>query len=307
MIFAVLFSFASCVSKTKQSDYEELADNAAATTEKKKYNTHTGRKPLDKIQFKVNDPENSRGFSTNLIEHSYGVAKDGKAHRISLESQSFFESKKYCAVTLGDVTDNKIYLTFDCGYENGNTSKILDVLKEKNIKAAFFCTLDNIKSEPELIARMINEGHIVGNHSTTHPSFDKLSRTEMAQEIEMCENYLRENFGYSSNWFRFPKGNYSECALDLVGSLGMTCVFWSLSYADWNTDKQKGADYAFEKVTERLHPGAIILLHSVSKDNADAMGRIIDYALKSGYEFSTIDKLDISYNNYNTQNQFVQS
>lgn len=299
LVFSVLLSFASCTSR--KADYEEPADNAAATTEKNKYNTQTGRKPLEKIQFQVKDSENNRGISTKLIEHSYGVAKDGKAHRISFESQSFFESKKYCAVTLGDLTDNKIYLTFDCGYENGNTTKILDVLKEKNVKAAFFCTLDNIKSEPELIARMINEGHIVGNHSTTHPSFDKLSRTEMAQEIETCENYLRENFGYSSKYFRFPMGNYSECALDLVGSLGMTSVFWSLAYADWDTDNQKGADYAFEKVTSRLHPGAIILLHSVSRDNADAMSKIIDYALKNGYVFATLDDLNINYSNYNTK------
>lgn len=298
LVFSIFVSLASCTSR--KVDYEEPADNAAATTEKNKFNTHTGRKPLEKIEFQVKDSKNSRGISTNLIEHSYGVAKDGKAHGISFESQSFFESKEYCAVTLGDVTDNKIYLTFDCGYENGNTAKILDVLKEKNIKAAFFCTLDNIKSEPELIARMINEGHIVGNHSATHPSFDKLSRTEMAQEIETCENYLREHFGYSSKYFRFPMGNYSECALELVGSLGMTSVFWSLAYADWNTDNQKGDDYAFEKVTERLHPGAIILLHSVSKDNAEAMEKILDYATKEGYVFSTLDELNINRSNYNT-------
>lgn len=299
LVFSVLFSFASCTSQ--KVNYEEPADNAAATTEKNKYNTHTGRKPLEKIQFQVKDSENNRRISTKLIEHSYGVAKDGKAHRISFESQSFFESKKLSAVTLGNISENKIYLTFDCGYENGNTTKILDVLKEKNVKAAFFCTLDNIKSEPELIARMINEGHIVGNHSTTHPSFDKLSRTEMVQEIETCENYLRENFGYSSKYFRFPMGNYSECALDLVGSLGMTSVFWSLAYADWDTDNQKGSDYAFEKVTSRLHPGAIILLHSVSRDNADAMSKIIDYALKNGYVFATLDDLNINYSNYNTK------
>ena len=287
------------MSQKSIDNYEKPADNAAATTEKEKFNTYTVRKPLPKIRFEVKDPENDRNIATNLIEHSYGVAKSGKAHQISIESQEFFESKKYSAITLADDADNKIYLTFDCGYENGNTTKILDVLKEKNIKAAFFCTLDNIKSEPELIARMINEGHIVGNHSTTHPSFDKLSRTEMAQEIETCENYLREKFGYSSKYFRFPMGNYSECALDLVGSLGMTSVFWSLAYADWNTDNQKGADYAFEKVTERLHPGAIILLHSVSMDNADAMSKIIDYARKNGYVFATLDELNLNYSNYN--------
>lgn len=286
--------------KTESKEYHNSTDNAVATTEQRKYSTFTGRKPLDEVKLKVEDPQNSRGLSTNLIEHSYGVAKNGKAHTIAFESQSFFESKNFSAVTLGDAEKNQIYLTFDCGYENGYTSKILDVLKDKNVKAAFFCTLDNIKAEPELIARMINEGHIVGNHSTTHPSFDKLTREEMANEIEECENYLRTNFGYSSKFFRFPMGNYSESALDLVSSLGMTSVFWSLAYSDWNTEKQKGADYAFEKVTQRLHPGAIILLHSVSADNAGALSRIIDNARSQGYEFSTLDKISLIYSNYIT-------
>lgn len=296
----LLVSLTSCKKNGSETVIDKSDNNAAATTEKSNAQTYTGRKPLEKIEFNVSDKENSRGLPTKLIEHSYGVAKDGKPHSISVSSQEFFETKGYKAVTLDGNTDKKIYLTFDCGYENGNTSKILDVLKEKNIKAAFFCTLDNIKAEPELIARMINEGHIVGNHSTSHPSFDKLSRAEMAKEVEDCENYLREKFGYSSEYFRFPMGNYSESALDLISSLGITSVFWSLAYADWNTDEQKGADYAFRNVTERLHPGAVILLHSVSKDNADALEKIIDYALENGYEFSSLDKLNLNYSNYNT-------
>lgn len=296
----LLFSLISCKKIDSETIIDKSDNNAAATTEKADYKTYTGRKPLDKIKFEVYDAENSRKLPTKLIEHSYGVAKEGKPHSISVSSQEFFENKGYSAVTFDNDTENKLYLTFDCGYENGNTSKILDVLKAKNIKAAFFCTLDNIEAEPELIARMINEGHIVGNHSASHPSFDKLSRAEMAYELEECENYLREKFGYSSKYFRFPMGNYSESALDLISSLGITSVFWSLAYADWNTDKQKGADYAFKNVTERLHPGAVILLHSVSKDNADALEKIIDYALEKGYEFSTLDELNLSYSNYNT-------
>lgn len=138
---------------------------------------------------------------------------------------------------------------------------------------------------------MIKEGHTVGNHSSKHPSFPTLSRTQMAAEIEECDNYLRTNFGYTSKFFRFPKGDYSENALDLVAPVGFVSVFWSLSYADWDTNSQKGADYSFNSVTKRLHPGAIILLHSVSADNAGAIGRIIDYAREQGYEFSTLDKI----------------
>ena len=184
-----------------------------------------------------------------------------------------------------------LYLTFDCGYENGYTAKILDTLQEKQVSAAFFCTLPQVKENPELIARMINEGHIVGNHSVKHPSFPTLTRLRMAEEIKGMDDYLRTNFGYSEPFFRFPMGEYSDCALDLVGSLSYQCVFWSVAYADWDLDNQKGADYAFETVTARLHPGAVILLHSVSPDNAAALGRIIDWAKQEGYVFHSLRDL----------------
>ncbi len=263
--------------------------NAAATTEK--FSTYTGKAPLEKVEFSVNDPQNNRGLSTAKIAHSFGVAENGKPHEISVESQKYFEEKKFDAITYDTRGEKVLYLTFDCGYENGNTEIILDVLKEKNVKAAFFCTLTNIKSSPKLMARIINEGHILGNHSANHLCFDEISREEMAKEVEDCDNYLRENFGYTSPYFRFPKGEYSDSALDLVNSIGFKCVFWSLAYNDWNTDRQKGGDYAFETVTARLHPGAIILLHSVSSDNAQAMGRIIDYARSQGYTFKTLNDL----------------
>lgn len=288
------FSLASCTVENKEKPTQQN-DEAAATTKEKNAATYTGFPPMQERTVKIDDPNNAAGLPSSKIEHAYGVAKDSKPHQISVDSESFFEEKKYRAVTYDRKTQNKVlYLTFDCGYENGNTEKILDTLKEKNVKAAFFCTLDDIKSEPEIIARMIKEGHIVGNHSSTHPSFPELNRTEMAQEIIECDNFLRKNFGYSSPFFRFPKGEYSENALSLVASLGYTSVFWSLSYADWDVNSQKGGDYAFEKVTERLHPGAIMLLHAVSSDNAEAMGKIIDYAREQGYEFFTLDKIPVT-------------
>ncbi len=254
--------------------------------------TFTGFSPLPAVEFTVNDPDNTRGLPTTAINHSFGVAKDGKPHRISIDSQNFLESKGYNAVTYDTKSAKKVlYLTFDCGYENGYTFNVLDTLKEKNVSAAFFCTLDHIKAEPELIARMIKEGHIVGNHSDKHPNFSKISRTKMAEEIQSTDNYLRKNFGYTSPYFRFPEGAYNENALDLVGSLGYKCIFWSLAYSDWDTSNQKGKQYAFDTVTARLHPGAIILLHSVSADNAGALGDIIDYALSQGYVFKPLTEL----------------
>lgn len=254
--------------------------------------TYTGFMPLPAVEFTVNDPGNSRGLATSAINHSFGVAKDSKPHQISVDSQKYFDSNSFNAVTYDTKSSEKVlYLTFDCGYENGYTYTVLDILKEKNVSAAFFCTLDHIKAEPKLITRMIKEGHIVGNHSTNHPNFSKISRTKMAEEIQTVENHLRSEYGYYSPYFRFPEGAYSNSALDLVQSLGYKSVFWSLAYADWDTSAQKGGDYAFKTVTARLHPGAIILLHSVSADNAAALGDIIDYALSQGYVFKPLTDL----------------
>lgn len=230
-----------------------------------------------------------KNLSTEKIAHSYGVAKNGVANGISVNAQKFFEENNFKAFCLDTKTKEKIlYLTFDCGYENGYTSKILDVLKEKKVNSAFFCTLSQVKENPELIQRMIDEGHIVGNHSVTHPSFAEISTSQIETEIKGMEDYLKENFNYCEPYFRFPMGEYSELALDTVGSLGYTSVFWSLAYADWDLNSQKGADYALKTVISRIHPGAVILLHSVSPDNANALADIIDSARAEGYEFKSL-------------------
>ncbi len=247
----------------------------------------SGFAPLNKISYSVTDANNSKGLSTAKKSHSHGPASGGKAHHTVLGFQKEFE--KYGAFTLDTTGEKVLYLTFDCGYEYENlTSRVLDVLKEKGVSATFFCTLDHIKKETNLIARMIKEGHIVGNHSTTHPSFAAINRTKMAKEIEETENYLRETFGYAAKYFRFPAGEYNESALELVQSLGYRSVFWSVAYDDWDTSKVRGKDYAIEKVMSRLHPGAVILLHSVSKDNADALSDIIDKARAEGYIFKSL-------------------
>ena len=251
--------------------------------------TYTGLPALALQDFAVEDPENTRGLSTEKVGYSYGVAKDGAPHETSVQNHSYFSENGYQAFCLDTVSEEKtLYLTFDCGYENGYTEMILDTLKEKNVPAAFFCTLPQVEDNPQLIARMITEGHIVGNHSVKHPSFPTLTRIEMAQEIQGMDDYLRTNFGYSEPFFRFPMGEYSDCALDLVGSIGYRSVFWSVAYEDWDLDNQRGTQYAFDTVTARLHPGAVILLHSVSPDNANALGQIIDWAREQGYVFKSL-------------------
>jgi len=254
--------------------------------------TYTGLRPLPARPLSVADPNNGRNLPTKKVEHAYGVAQDGAPHQISVDFQRFFEMKRYAAVAYDNITKEKVlYLTFDCGYENGNTALILDVLRDKKVPAAFFCTVDELKGAPEIVTRMIKEGHIVGNHSVKHPSFAEIDRTRMAQEVLGADNYLRENFGYSAPFFRFPKGEYNESALDAVASLGFTSVFWSAAYADWDVNAQKGAQYALDTVLARIHPGAILLLHSVSSDNAGAMADIIDGARAMGYSFRNLTDL----------------
>lgn len=245
--------------------------------------TYTGLEPLPEITFKATDPDNKRGLSTATFEHSYGVSKDGVPHTISVENQKKYE--KFGGMCLDTSGEKVIYLTFDCGYENGVTTQILDTLEEKKVPAAFFVTLDYLETASEIAARMINDGHTVGNHSHTHANFSKITRTQMAKEIEDVDNFLRTKFGYSSPFFRFPEGACSDCSLELVQSVGFESVFWSSSYADWDTSVRRGKTYSFETVTSRLHPGCILLLHAVSQDNADALADIIDWAHEQGYEF----------------------
>ncbi len=267
-------------------EYESISD--FSTSEKSTTSSTSTTNDVEKPETSVSAEPMGNGKNEKK-SHSYGVAKNGKANEISINAQKYFEDKKYNAFCLDTRSENKVlYLTFDCGYENGYTEKILDVLKEKSVNAAFFCTLPQVKENPEFIKRMIDEGHIVGNHSVTHPSFAEISTDKMQTEIEEMETYLKENFNYSEPYFRFPKGEYTDQAIEVVNSLGYSCVFWSLAYADWDLNNQKGQQYAFDKVISRFHPGAVILLHSVSPDNANALPQIIDEARKQGYEFSSL-------------------
>lgn len=284
MYLALSLSLLSSCRSMSIPQYETITDSTTQTTETTTENQ--SKQPQTTV---TPEPIAEKTLSTEKIAHSYGVAKNGVANEISINAQKFFETNGFNAFCLDTKSKEKVlYLTFDCGYENGYTSKILDVLKEKNVNAAFFCTLPQVKENPELIKRMIVDGHIVGNHSVTHPSFAEISTEQMTTEVKEMEQYLQSEFNYSEPYFRFPKGEYNEVALNQLNKLGYTCVFWSLAYADWDLNNQKGSDYAFDKVISRLHPGAVILLHSVSPDNANALGSIIDEARSQGYKFVSL-------------------
>lgn len=183
--------------------------------------------------------------------------------------------------------EKKICLTFDEGYENGYTPQILDTLKEKGVKAIFFVTYDFASQNPELVKRMIDEGHIVGNHSYRHYTMDEVSDDVAKEEVSYLHKYVKDKFGYTMSYFRFPKGEFSERSLQIVKDLGYKSVFWSFAYADWDPDNQTEENQAFTHICESTHPGAIFLLHAVSKTNADILGKVIDDVKKQGYTFST--------------------
>ncbi len=198
----------------------------------------------------------------------------------------------YNSFYMDNAKPKKLYLTFDEGYENGHTSKILDVLKEKNVPAAFFVTAPYAKEQTELIKRMIDEGHIIGNHTINHPNLAKLSdENKISAELTGLNELVKELYNYDMKYMRPPEGVFSQKVLAVANDLGFKTVFWSFAYKDWDTNSQKGKDYALSQVSPYLHDGAVLLLHAVSKDNAEAMSEIIDYARSQGYEFASLDEI----------------
>ena len=186
----------------------------------------------------------------------------------------------------------KIFLTFDCGYENGFTPKILDVLKKQKIVAAFFVTKPFIREGRELVRRMKKEGHIVGNHTVHHRSMPTLSDRDNKQEIIDCAEYCKEATGYEMDHFiRPPMGEYNEKTLKLTKSMGYKTIFWSMAYVDFDVNKQPGKQYVVEHFKKYTHNGAIPLMHNVSQSNAEALDEVITNLKKEGYQFESLKNL----------------
>ena len=201
--------------------------------------------------------------------------------------------KKYDAVYLGDTSKKVIYLTFDAGYENGNTAKILDTLKAHNVPAAFFLVGNYIEKNADLVRRMVEEGHIVGNHTMHHPDMSKISEKEaFEKELKDLEELFHRTTGKDlPKYYRPPQGIYSEDNLQLAKELGYRTVFWSLAYADWNNDAQPTAQQAFDKLLPRIHNGAVVLLHSTSKTNGENLDELLTKWEDLGYTFGNLEEL----------------
>ena len=200
---------------------------------------------------------------------------------------------EYDAAYLGDPAENRIYLTFDAGYENGCTEKILDVLQAQQVPAAFFLVGNYLEKNADLVRRMVAEGHTVGNHTMHHYDMSRLSdKAAFAKELTDLENLFREVTGKElPKYYRPPQGIYSEENLKMAKELGYKTVFWSLAYVDWKNEDQPSKEEAFQKLLPRTHPGAVVLLHSTSKTNAEILEELISRWKEDGYQFGTLEEL----------------
>ena len=230
--------------------------------------------------------------AANTSADSWGLSfpEEGKTPVGNATSE---ELKEYNAYFAGDPDEKVIYLTFDAGYENGNTAPILDALKKHNAPAAFFVVGNFISSNPDLIQRMADEGHIVGNHTFSHPDMAQISTfASFSQELRKVEALYEDITGRPmARYYRPPQGKYSISNLKMASDMGYATFFWSLAYVDWYQDNQPTKEEAFEKLLGRIHPGAIVLLHSTSSTNAEILDELLTRWEEMGYQFRPLSEL----------------
>lgn len=303
IILAVLI-LASCTNKpldiTKNTQKPPILNEENKKIEKERKNITENKTNNDNIKPSSEDTKDLEVVKKNddeIIdnkEYDFGLSpsRNHMPPEIPKSMKEMF--KKYDAYYLGDTTKKEIYLTFDEGYENGYTAQILDILKKKNVKAAFFVTRPYINQNKDLVKRMVEEGHIVGNHSSTHPSMPSKATdfNKFKKEFEDTELAFKEVTGQEMpKFFRPPMGKFSERSLYYTQKLGYKTIFWSFAHKDWLVNEQPPVEVTIERVMNRYHNGEIILLHAVSKSNTEALENIIDKLQELGYEFKPLTEL----------------
>ena len=248
--------------------------------------------------YMYNDKNKSIQTSSTSIEKlsnkkiEWGIKRNDNHEQPDLGSLNKRIIDEAKGIAMGNKDSKKVYLTFDEGYEAGYTSKILEVLKQNDVKACFFITAHYVNTSSELVQKMIDEGHIIGNHTVNHKSMPSLNEEQIKSEVMQLHQTVHEKFGYEMNYIRPPKGEYSEKTVAYCNSLGYTTVMWSFAYDDWDENKQGREEYAKKKILDNIHNGAVILLHGNSKDNTN----ILDYCIKEiknmGYEFASLDNFE---------------
>ena len=239
-------------------------------------------------------------MSSNIVTNSnnelsnkkieWGIQRKNSHEQPDLGAKNTDLINKYNGMALGNKDKKYIYLTFDLGYEAGYTSKILDALKQNNVKGTFFVTAHYVNTASDLVKRMIDEGHIVGNHTVNHKSMPSLSDDELTTEVMKLHQVIYEKYNYEMKYMRPPKGEFSERTLSLCEKLGYKTVMWSFAYVDWEENKQPSEEEAMQKIIPNLHNGEIMLLHATSKTNADIMDKMIKRVQEEGYEFRSLEE-----------------
>ena len=228
------------------------------------------------------------GLSNKKIE--WGIKRNENHEQPDLGSQNKKVLESNNGIAIGNNTDKYVYLTFDEGYEAGYTPQILNVLKENNVTATFFITAHYLNTQPNLVRQMIDEGHIVGNHTVNHKSMPTLTTEQINSEVMDLHKAIYEKFQYEMKYIRPPKGEFSEQSINTTNSLGYKTVMWSFAYEDWNEDKQPDETSAKKKILDNVHNGEIMLLHGNSKTNTNILGDIIKEIKNMGYEFKSLDE-----------------
>ena len=241
------------------------------------------------VQFSIASNADSE-LSNEML--AWGFRRGENHNQAVLDAESLKVLEKFNGIAMGNPDKNYIYLTFDAGYEAGYTEDILKILKENDVTATFFITAHYVNTASDLVKQMIQNGNIVGNHTVNHACLPGLSDAEIKEEIMKLHNAVYEVTGYEMTYFRPPRGEFSERTANIVETLGYTSVLWSNAYDDWDNSKQGRSDYGKKKVLDNLHNGAIILLHSTSKDNVDMLDAMIKEAKGMGYEFKSLNEYE---------------
>lgn len=234
----------------------------------------------------------SAGENISNKKIGWGIKRNDNHEQPDLGSNNRKILEENNGIALGSQGKKYIYLTFDEGYEAGYTPKILETLKNNDVKATFFITAHYVNTQPDLVKQMLDEGHIVGNHTVKHKSMPDLSEDKIRTEVMDLHQVIYEKYGYEMKYIRPPMGEFSENTLQITNKLGYKTVMWSFAYEDWNEDKQPDEEASKKKILDNLHNGEIILLHGNSKTNTNILDSVIKEAKNMGYEFKSLDEFE---------------
>lgn len=314
MISAIIFSMTSCGNtKNKKIITEDLPKIADETPDLSQADSkNDAPKPNDSLNVSNDQKENTQNTAPDALESTSidklpeglsnvaygnwmpGRTKDHSVPALNKKYKNLLE--KYDGYFVGDTSSKVVYLTFDEGYEYKFTGKILDILKANDVKANFFVLKSYIKLNPDLVKRMVAEGHLVGNHTTTHPNMPKLLSEKgvdaVVKELTNTADYFKEITGKDMpKFYRPPEGVISEATLYIAKSLGYKTILWSIAHRDWDTNNQPGKDASYKLIEDNYHNGAIILLHPQSQSNTEALDDIIKNLKSKGYRFALLTEL----------------